>query len=165
MAGPITAVAAIFPLGSNKRLRVGIADADEVTVEPVVSPLGFEYAIFRAGTERIVASGTVGPDGSVVATAPLSTVPTGVTPTTVGLSDPGRVHQEEGTYLVVEGDSPSTIAHNFKVTLQDLMDINGWTLVDGRIPEFPLPVTVIALPPGWTEPDTTTGIASTTTAG
>ena len=55
-------------------------------------------------------------------------MPTGVTPTTFGYllsPDPGKVHPEEGTYLVVEEDSASTIAHSFKVTLQDLMDING----------------------------------------
>lgn len=168
VGGAITTVAAIFPLGSTNRLRVDLAGANSITAEPVVSPLGFKYAVYRIDNTPITGGVAVAPDGSVIATATLTTAPTGGTPTTVGYlssPNPGKVHPEEGTYVVVDGDFPSTIAHNFNVTLQDLMNINGWTLVDGQIPEFPRPGTVVALPPGWTEPDTITGPASTTTAG
>ena len=164
--GQISAVAAIFPLGSADRLRVDLADADSVTVEPVVSPLGFQYAIFRPGTERIIGGGTVARDGSVVATVTLSTVPTGPTPTTVGsivTPDPGRFHPEEGSYILQPGDFPSTIAHNFKVSFQALLDINGWTIVNQVVPEFPPAGTTIKIPPGWTEPGATTGNTTTTT--
>ena len=163
--GQISAVAAIFPLGSTDRLRVDLADADPVTVEPVVSPLGFRYAIFRPGTERITGGGTVAPDGSVVAVATLSTVPTGLTPTTISgplvTPDPGRVHPEEGWYVVQPGDFPSTIAHNFKVRFEDLLAINGWTLVGNQIPEFPPAGTTIKIPPYWTEPGATSGTTTT----
>ena len=80
----IVAVAAIFPLGSVDRLRVDLAGADPVFIESVVSPLGFRFAIFRPGAERIIGGSTVAPDGSVVATATLSTTATGPTPTTIG---------------------------------------------------------------------------------
>ena len=163
--GQISTVAAVFPLGSTDRLRVDLADADPVTVEPVVSPLGFQYAIFRPGTERIIGGGTVAPDGSVVAVATLSTVPTGLTPTTISgplvTPDPGRVHPEAGSYVVQPGDFPSTIAHNFKVRFEDLLAINGWTLVGNQIPEFPPAGTTIKIPPYWTEPGATTGTTTT----
>ena len=162
--GPLTAVAAIFPLGSANRLRVDLADADPITVEPVVSPLGFQYSIFRAGTERIIGGGAVAPDGSVVATATLSTVPTGPTPTTAGpRSQPGSIHPEEGVYVIASGDFPSTIAAKFKVRFADLLGINGWTLVGNQIPEFPPVGTTIKIPPDWTDPGPTTNSVTTTT--
>jgi hypothetical protein len=164
--GPITAVAAVFPTGSVDRLRVDLADADPVTVEPVASPLGFQYAIFRPGTERIIGGGVVAPDGAIVATATLTTAPAGPTPTTIGISsDPlagsGSVHPEEGSYVVAPGDFPSTIAAKFKVAFQDLLALNRWTIVDNRVPEFPPAGTTIRIPPGWTAPYTAT--SSTTT--
>ena len=85
--GQLTAVAAVTPIGSVDRLRVDLAGAESVTVQPVVSPLGFQYSIFRPGTARITAAHMVAPDDSIVATATLTTVPTGATPTTVVSSD------------------------------------------------------------------------------
>ena len=166
--GQIAAVAAIFPLGSADRLRVDLAGADSVTVEPVVSPLGFQYAIFRpVGTERIIGGGAVAPDGSVVATATLSTVPAGATPTTIGsivTPDPGTIHPEEGSYILQAGDFPSTIAAKFEVRFEDLLAINGWALVGNQIPEFPPAGTTIKIPPkNWREPDATTGVTTSTT--
>ena len=44
--------------------------------------------------------------------------PTTLVPTTIAgaAGNPGAVHPEEGTYVIVAGDFPSTIANKFKVT-------------------------------------------------
>ena len=70
--------------------------------------------------------------------------------------NPGTVHPEQGSYVIANGDLPSTIAHKFKVKFTDLMSINGWTLVGNQVPEFPAVGATIILPPGWTEPGTAT---------
>ena len=46
--------------------------------------------------------------------------PTTLAPTTLpgGGGTPGAVHPEEGTYIIIAGDFPSTIANRFKVTAQ-----------------------------------------------
>ena len=92
--------------------------------------------------------------------------PTTLTPTTIaGVSNPGVVHPEEGTYIIVAGDFPSTIANKFKVTLDDLIAINGWTLANGQVPEFNSLAAgaTIKIPPNWTEPGAVA--ASTDTSG
>ena len=89
--------------------------------------------------------------------------PTTLATTTLpgGIGNPGTVHPEEGAYVIVAGDLPSTIAHRFKVKFTDLMSINGWTLVGSQVPLFPAVGSTIKIPPGWTEPGTA---AATTTA-
>lgn len=85
VGGPLTAVAAVSPIGSPDRLRVELSGYGPITVAAIVSPLGFQYSIFRPppGTARITAAHMVAPDDSIVATATLTTVATGVpTPTT-----------------------------------------------------------------------------------
>jgi LysM repeat protein len=67
-----------------------------------------------------------------------------------GLS--ATVHSEEGKYVIAARDYPSTIAKKFKVRLEDLLAINGWTLAGNQVPEFPVPGTTIRIPPGWTDP-------------
>ena len=64
--------------------------------------------------------------------------PTTTTTTTLpgAVGTPGAVHPEESTYVIVAGDFPSTIAKRYKVTLNDLIAINGWTLSGGQVPEF-----------------------------
>src|SRR4029077_9442800 len=53
--------------------------------------------------------------------------PTTLVATTLpGVQNPGAVHPEEGTYVIVAGDFPSTIANRFKGTPHDLIPINGW---------------------------------------
>jgi LysM repeat protein len=81
--------------------------------------------------------------------------------------NPGLVHPEQGSYVIANGDLPSTIAHKFKVKFTDLMSINGWTLVGQQVPEFPAVGATIILPPGWTEPGaaTTDTSAGTTPSG
>jgi LysM repeat protein len=90
--------------------------------------------------------------------------PTTLTATTVlgGTGNPGMVHPEEGTYIIATGDYPANIAVKYKVKLDDLIAINGWTLVNGQVPEFNnlAPGATIKIPPGWTEP----GTAADTTA-
>jgi LysM repeat protein len=83
----------------------------------------------------------------------ITQTPTTVTTTTVaGGGVGGTVHPEEGTYTIVAGDLPSTIARKFKVKFADLMTINSWTLVGQQVPEFPAIGTTIRIPPGWTDP-------------
>jgi hypothetical protein len=72
--GPPTAVAAVSPIGSGDRLRIELDGYGPITVAPIVSPLGFQYSIFRPATFRITAAHMVTPDDSIVATATLSTV-------------------------------------------------------------------------------------------
>jgi LysM repeat protein len=74
----------------------------------------------------------------------------------------GTVPPEEGTYVVVAGDYPSTIAKKFKVAFTDLMAINGWTLVGSQVPGFSVGIT-IKIPPNWTEPGTAADTTSTGT--
>jgi hypothetical protein len=68
--------------------------------------------------------------------------------------DKGRVHPEEGAYVLQPGDLyASNIAAKFKVTLEDLLAINNLALdADNFVPGWPRPGTAIKIPPGWTEP-------------
>jgi len=107
--------------------------------------------------------------------------PTTLTPTTLPGGTPGAVHPEEGVYVIATGDLPSRIANKYKVKFQDLLAINGWTLVgtgsSAQVPEFPAVGATIKIPPGWTEPgavtdttvsgtgDTTPNATTTTVAG
>lgn len=77
--------------------------------------------------------------------------------------NPGLLHPEQGSYVIANGDLPSTIARKFKVKFTDLMSINGWTLVGDQVPEFPAVGATIILPPGWTEPGTSTDTSTGTT--
>ncbi len=93
--------------------------------------------------------------------------PTTLTPTTLlgGTGNPGLLHPEEGTYIIATGDYPANIAVKYKVKLDDLIAINGWTLVNGQVPEFNnlAPGATIKIPPGWTEPGTATDTGTTAT--
>jgi len=81
--------------------------------------------------------------------------PTTLVATTLPGANPGAVHPEEGSYVIAAGDFPANIAKTYKVKLTDLMAINGWTLVNNQVPEFPAVGAVIRIPPGWTEPGST----------
>jgi LysM repeat protein len=93
--------------------------------------------------------------------------PTTLLPTTIAGAPgtPGVVHPEEGTYVIVAGDFPSTIANKFKVTLNDLIAINGWTLANGQVPEFNSLAAgaTIKIPPNWTEPGAVAASTDTST--
>ena len=95
--------------------------------------------------------------------------PTTLTATTVlgGTGNPGQLHPEEGSYVIATGDFAANIAVKYKVTLDDLIAINGWTLVNGQVPEFNnlSPGATIKIPPGWTEPGTAADTGGTTATG
>jgi len=95
--------------------------------------------------------------------------PTTLATTTLPGGSPGTVHPEEGTYVIAAGDLPSRIARTYKVKFQDLLAINGWTLVgsgsSAQVPEFPAVGTTIRIPPGWTEPGTAPDTGSTGSTG
>lgn len=95
--------------------------------------------------------------------------PTTTTTTTLpgAVPTPGVVHPEEGTYVIVAGDFPSTIATKYKVTLDDLIAINGWTLSGGQVPEFNALTAgaTIKIPPNWTEPGTVVDTPTDTPTG
>ena len=101
------------------------------------------------------------PTNYVTVTQTPTTIPT----TTVlgGTGNPGMVHPEEGSYVIATGDYPANIAVKYKVKLDDLVAINGWTLVNNQIPEFNnlQPGATIKIPPGWTEPGTATDAGTT----
>ncbi len=67
------------------------------------------------------------------------------------------------TYTVLAGDLPYTIANKFKVGLNELITLNGWTLQGQFVTNFPPAGTEIKIPPGATVPGAET--ASTTATG
>src|SRR4051794_13717390 len=102
----------------------------------------------------------------------IPTVP--ATTTTTTPPAPGASIAGETTYVIVAGDFPSTIARKFKVNFQDLLTLNGWTLVGDQVTNFPTVGTEIKIPAGATQPDpnatttpssAATGASTTTTAG
>ncbi len=128
----------------------------------------------RSNVWLVVVAGAVlascGADGTASDQTTLELTPTNYvtvtqTPTTIATTtlpgqtpNPGQVHPEEGAYVIAAGDLPSTISRKFKVKFEELLAINGWTLVgsgnSAQVPEFPAPGATIKIPPGWTEPGT-----------
>jgi LysM repeat protein len=79
--------------------------------------------------------------------------PSTVAPVTTAQDAPGSVLQFQSEYTIQEGDYPSTVANKFKVTFNDLMALNGWTLQEnGIVPEWPGVGAVILIPAGATVP-------------
>ena len=110
------------------------------------------------------------PNQTVLQLTPTNYVTVTQTPTTLTTTtipgqpaNPGTVHPEEGSYVTVAGDLPSTISKKFGVKFVDLMAINGWTLVGNQVPGFKIGLT-IKIPPGWTEPGTAPVASGATTA-
>jgi LysM repeat protein len=91
---------------------------------------------------------------------PVTTEP----PTTIGPLTPGDKIPTESTYTIVSGDYPSTVATKFQVDLDELISINGWTLKDGKVPEWPGVGKVIKIPADATVPEAD-GTPVTTPAG
>ena len=84
---------------------------------------------------------------------PSTTIIAGTGDVAVTGADPGRVHPEQGTYVLQPDDLfVAKIASRFKVRLSDLLTINGWTLDNNLVIGYPQPGTTIKIPPGWTEP-------------
>ncbi len=80
---------------------------------------------------------------------PTTTIP----PTTTTPPEPGSVLLTEATYEVQDGDYPFVVADRFGVDFDEMVALNGWTLVDGSVPEWPKPGTTIRIPAGATVPD------------
>lgn len=90
-----------------------------------------------------------------------STIP----PQTTAADAPGAVTEFETDYVVAAGDLPATIANNWKITLQALLDANGWVLEGQYVPAFPPPGSTIKIPPGATVPGIPVPGTETTVAG
>ncbi len=93
----------------------------------------------------------------------IPTVP--ATTTTTTPPAPGESIAGQTTYVIVAGDYPSTIARKFKISMQDLLTLNGWTLVGDQVTNFPAVGTEIKIPAGATQPDTNTTTPSSAAAG
>ncbi len=79
--------------------------------------------------------------------------PSTIVPVTTAPDAPGSILQFPTEYIIVEGDYPSTVAARFKVTFEDLMSLNQWTLQDnGIVPEWPGVGQPIQIPAGATMP-------------
>ena len=86
-----------------------------------------------------------------------ATIPTVPATTTTTLPPaPGDAIAGETTYIIVAGDYPSTIAQKFKVSFQDLLTLNGWTLSGNQVTNFPAVGTEIKIPAGATQPGAAT---------
>jgi LysM repeat protein len=80
---------------------------------------------------------------------PTTTIP----PTTTTPPEPGSVLLSEATYVVEDGDYPFVVADRFGVDFDEMVALNGWTIVDGAVPEWPEPGATIRIPAGATVPD------------
>lgn len=100
------------------------------------------------GDEDDAAATTTLAEVAVVTTSP----PVTPAPSTTVDTTPGAVLTAPIDYTIVAGDSPSSIASTYSITLQQLLDENGWTLVDQQVPEFPFAGAVIRIPAGATVP-------------
>lgn len=75
-----------------------------------------------------------------------------IAPSTTAANAAGSVTQFETEYTVQAGDLPSTIANAWKISLQALLDANGWVLEGQFVPAFPPAGTIIKIPAGATVP-------------
>lgn len=80
---------------------------------------------------------------------PTTTLP----PTTTIPPEPGSILASEATYVVVEGDYPFVVADRFGIDFDELIALNGWTVENGEVPEWPEPGTTIRIPAGATVPE------------
>ncbi len=104
---------------------------------------------------------------TIPAEVPIATIApptTQAAPTTVDTT-PGAVLTGPIEYTIADGDSPSKIAGMFGLSLQALLDANGWELVDDQVPAFPFAGTVITIPAGATMPAAPTTTAAGSTGG
>jgi hypothetical protein len=66
----------------------------------------------------------------------------------------GDVIIYESRYVTVSGDFPFNVAFRFQVNFEEMVALNGWTIVDGTVPEWPPAGTEIRIPAGAVIPDT-----------
>lgn len=82
------------------------------------------------------------PATNFVTIPPVVTEPPG--PTTI----PETIDVEQ-EYTIVQGDYPFGVAGKFGITLEELVEFNGWASYN----DFPFPGTVIRIPPGARNPE------------
>jgi LysM repeat protein len=119
----------------------------------------FGVSVVAAAAVLGVACGSDGATtGTTAITVPASnyqTLPPAVStipPQTTAPDAPGAVTQFETDYVIAAGDLPATIANDWNISLQALLDANGWTLEGQYVPAFPPPGTTIKIPAGATVP-------------
>ncbi|MEK7422732.1 MAG: LysM peptidoglycan-binding domain-containing protein [Actinomycetota bacterium] len=137
-------------------IGIGLVAAASLTGLGLVA-CGGEAATTGATTVKI------GATNYVTIPAAAATIP----PVTTAPDAPGSQLQFEGTYIIVEGDYPSTVAAKWKVAFPTLMELNGWTLDENlNVPEWPGVGATIRIPagaivPGEPAPSTQTTLAGT----
>ncbi len=97
------------------------------------------YGAFFVGLEIIIPAGGIIPDPSAVTTLPAA--PVNVTTTIAG----GQSNCGAGSYVIVEGDLPGTVAKKFDVTLEQL---NGANANTRGYTNFVVGVTIVIPPKG-----------------
>ena len=73
---------------------------------------------------------------------------TTIAPTTTLPPQPGSILTSEATYVVVGGDYPFQVAARFGVDFEAFVELNGWTIEAGQVPDWPIPGSVIRIPAG-----------------
>ena len=107
----------------------------------LVSP----WLLGACGSAPSASVGTeVTPTDYVTLPPPTTTIP----PTTTQPPATGSVITSEATYVVVAGDYPFQVAALFGVDFEAFVALNGWTIDDGVVPEWPAPGTTIRIPAG-----------------
>lgn len=111
--------------------------------------LGSPWALAACGSAPASTIGTeVTPTDYVTLPPPTTTI----APTTTLPPEAGSVISSEATYVVVAGDFPFQVAARFGVDFEEFVALNGWTIDDGVVPEWPEPGTSIRIPAGATVP-------------
>jgi LysM repeat protein len=67
--------------------------------------------------------------------------------------EPGTVLETESEYVIEAGDYPFVVADRFQVDFEEMVELNGWTIEDDAVPEWPEPGTTIRIPAGATVPE------------
>jgi LysM repeat protein len=100
-------------------------------------------------TDTLAPASTVAPTDYRTLPPPTTTTP----PTTTAPLQAGDVIAGESTYVVAEGDYPFVVADRFQVDFDAFVALNGWTVENGAVPEWPTVGTTIRIPPGAVVPD------------
>lgn len=100
-------------------------------------------------TDTLTSPSTVAPTDYRTLPPPTTTIP----PTTTAPLAAGDVIAGESTYVVAEGDYPFVVADRFAIDFDAFIAINGWTVDNGVVPEWPSVGTTIKIPPGAVVPD------------
>jgi LysM repeat protein len=108
------------------------------------------FGLAACGTVELPPAGTEAiPTDYRTFPPPTTTLP----PTTTVPPEPGSILFTEATYVIAEGDYPFVVADRFGVDFEEFVALNGWTIEDGSVPEWPEPGTTIRIPAGATIPD------------